>query len=286
MTWETKTKIYRMKADGTEQERLTSLDPSIEDFISSVSTDGSTILFNTFDPEFSTNNEFALVMMNSDGTNRRVIEPENLYAVNARFSYDSNYIIYASYDNDYSKCKLPLPCPDIFIMDIFGNVVNQVTNNGYLNNSPSISPDGKSVVFESTRPIVNGRATNIYIINVDGTNERQLTFSGIGQNSMAPSFSPDGKKIVYASGISGVGEIWVMDIDGTSAMNLTNDTYYDTNPRFSPDGTKIVYESDRYDTGSPDDRYNKEIFIMNSDGSNITRLTDAPGVDSKAVWTP
>jgi len=286
MTWETKTKIYRMKPDGTEQERLTSLDPAIQDFISSVSPDGSTLLLMTDDPEFTNGEDYSLILMNSDGTNRRAIAPDHLPAVNPRFSYDSNYIIYASFDGDFSKCNISLPCPDIFIMDRFGNTMNQVTNNGYLNNEPSISPDGKTVVFYSTRPMDVGRSTNIYRVDVDGTNERQLTFGGVGQSSSSPSFTPDGKKIIYESSISGTKDIWVMDIDGNNAMNLTNDTYYDTHARLSPGGTKIVFESNRYDVGGPDDRINLEICIMDLDGSNITRLTDAPGVDSKPVWTP
>lgn len=86
----------------------------------------------------------------------------------------------------------------------------------------------------------------------------------IGSN---PSFSPDGSKIVFGSVRDGVGDIYMINADGTNLKRLTNTSAYEGEPNFSPDGSKIVFISER------DNSSNGEIYMMNADGSNQKRLT-------------
>jgi TolB protein len=80
-----------------------------------------------------------------------------------------------------------------------------------------------------------------------------------------PSMSTDGKKIVFGSTRYGLGDIIIINADGTEWKRLTNTAAYEGDPSFSPDGEKIVFVSERDGNG--------EIYIMNSDGSDQKRLT-------------
>ena len=83
-----------------------------------------------------------------------------------------------------------------------------------------------------------------------------------------PSLSPDGTKIAFSSDIDGQSgyNIYVMDIDGSNITRLTtNNDAYDQYPSWSPDGTKIAFYSG-------DSIFSSQIYTMNSDGTNQTRV--------------
>ncbi len=108
-----------------------------------------------------------------------------------------------------------------------------------LTNLPAIrgrsdwSPDGGYIVTYS------GEAWNreVYIMDADGSNARQLTPSG--GNSQGPSFSPDGQWVVFTAYFDHPGddhgcEIYIIRIDGTDLRRLTNNDYCDYQPRWGP----------------------------------------------------
>ena len=71
----------------------------------------------------------------------------------------------------------------------------------------------------------------IYIINIDGSNQQNLTNNPA--EDYAPTFSPDGSKIAFVSNRDGNSEIYIMNIDGSNQTNLTNTPEWDMNPSFS-----------------------------------------------------
>src|SRR5229473_3031682 len=88
-----------------------------------------------------------------------------------------------------------------------------------------------------------------------------------------PAWSPDGKKIAFTS----MGEVYVMNADGSNPTRLTNDPAGGSAPAWSPDGKKIAFTS------------MAEVYVMNADGSSPTRLTySRPDWDSadQAAWSP
>lgn len=108
---------------------------------------------------------------------------------------------------------------------------------------------------------------NIWILNTDGTFERNLT-SNNAVASVRPVWSPNGQNLAFYSRQNNNIDIWKINIDGTEIMNLTfHNLGRDEFPAWSPDGTKIAYESSLDLIGSSD------IWVMNSDGSNPVRLT-------------
>ena len=74
-------------------------------------------------------------------------------------------------------------------------------------------------------------------------------------------------------------EIYIMDIDGSNQVNLTQNDNYDGYSVFSPDGSKIAFHSRR-------DDQNLEIYIMDIDGNNQIKLTQSDGLDENPVFSP
>ncbi len=128
------------------------------------------------------------------------------------------------------------------------------------------------IVFVSERD-GNG---NIYIMDIDGKNQRRLTQNG-GRN-VNPSWSPDGMRILYYSypKINGHREFWVMDADGQNQKRLTQNNADDFIDGWSPDGNKIVFNSERDG--------NDEIYIMDADGENQRNLTQNNADDFMPSW--
>ena len=86
-------------------------------------------------------------------------------------------------------------------------------------------------------------------------------------------------KIAFVSDRDGNYEIYVMDIDGSNLVRLTNNNDYDCEPVWSPDGHKIAFVSRRDGTD--------QIYIMNADGSDQTRLTyTGTGSNGAPTWSP
>lgn len=100
----------------------------------------------------------------------------------------------------------------------------------------SWTPDGK-IVYVST---ASGNH-DIWIMNPDGTAQKQLTFDT--HSDFDPSVSPDGRHIVFASERSGITKIWEMDISGENLRQVTRGATSDYLPYHAPDGQAIVYTS-------------------------------------------
>src|SRR5438552_2369655 len=104
----------------------------------------------------------------------------------------------------------------IFVMNADGSHVTLVTNNTALNFGPVWSPDGKRIVFSSTRDAGN---LHIFLMNADGTGVTQLNSGDFTDDD--PVWSPDGKKIAFQSTRDGHEEIYIMNADGTGQTRLT-----------------------------------------------------------------
>ncbi|UCC83486.1 MAG: PD40 domain-containing protein [Gemmatimonadota bacterium] len=82
-------------------------------------------------------------------------------------------------------------------------------------------------------------------------------------------------RVAFHSSRDGNAEIYIMNVDGSDPVRLTDDPAKDAHPTWSPDGTKIAFTSDRDGGG---------IYVMNANGSNPVRVTD--GRDSHPTWSP
>ena len=118
----------------------------------------------------------------------------------------------------------------------------RITFNETDDGSPTFFPDGKRVLFVSSRNEVN----QLYTIDIDGQNE--IHFNPNRYDCYNPTVSPDGKTVAYVSARDGDWEIYLIDADGTNERRITNDIGRSIQPAFSPDGRHLVFVSDRSDT--------------------------------------
>ena len=118
----------------------------------------------------------------------------------------------------------------------------RITFNETDDGSPTFFPDGKRIMFVSSRNEVN----QLYTIDIDGQNETH--FNPNRYDSYNPTVSPDGKTIAYVSARDGDWEIYLIDADGKNERRITNDIGRSIQPAFSPDGRHLVFVSDRSDT--------------------------------------
>jgi len=146
------------------------------------------------------------------------------------------------------------------------------------------SGGGQRIIFTSN--IDEASNFEVYSMNPDGTGITRLTNNSAFDASAV--WSPDGKRVAFVSNRykPGAGaDIFVMNADGTNVVRLTNGSGLNTFPTWSKDGKQIAFASTRAVAGSIDDE-DLDIYVMKDDGTNVTRLTNTPGVDSKPAWSP
>jgi TolB protein len=144
----------------------------------------------------------------------------------------------------------------------------QITDNPALDYFPSWTPDGR-ILFESDR----GGDNDIYVIDPDGRNIVNLT--NHPARDTEASWSPDGRYVAFSSDRSGQLEVWLMDSDGSNLRQLTEGGGHQ--PDWSSDSTKIVFVAKRKS------EY-ENIFVIDLEGTYITRLTTTPAHDFNPCW--
>lgn len=121
---------------------------------------------------------------------------------------------------------------DIWIMNADGTGKNQLTVDVRNNSNPSVSRDGRYIVFGSNR--TSNRC--VWRMDIDGSNPKQLTF---GIDARSPEITPDGQWVVYSDVGSGTQTLWKVSIEGGNQVQLTD--YTSTSPVVSPDGKQIAF---------------------------------------------
>jgi Tol biopolymer transport system component len=170
---------------------------------------------------------------------------------------------------------------EIFTIDVDGRNLQRLTDNNYWDLYPAWSPDGMRIAFLSKR----NNDLDIYIMNADGSDQHMFYDSG----SHDADIDWAGDTIVFTSG----SKIWSIKDDGTRLTQITNPTNAgqwgqanlpigDYDPRLRADGLKIVFER-LEDPESPHGNYN--IFTINSDGTQETRLTNTNYSQGIASWS-
>lgn len=184
---------------------------------------------------------------------------------------------------------------DIFVSDLNGKIVRQLTNTPGYDAEATISPDGKKIVFTSTR----SGDLELYTMNIDGSNVQQIT-NELGYDGGA-FFSPDSKKLVFRASRPKTPEaikvykdllaqnlvqptdleIFTCNIDGSDLRQITKIGSANWAPYFHPSGKKIIFASNHHTQSGR--KFN--IFSINTDGTGLDQLTHDNIFDSFAMFS-
>ncbi|MCX6373605.1 MAG: hypothetical protein NTX16_11125, partial [Actinobacteria bacterium] len=155
---------------------------------------------------------------------------------------------------------------DIYTVRPDGTRLTRLTEYGGWEVSPSWSPDGKHIAYaRSKKGGYFFLYASVWVMNADGSGERQLT----SRNCYGPSWSPDGTMIAYIRAMSsGRAHVFVMNADGSGqrAVVRSESMHY---PMWTPDG-RIVFEPDSLAATGPV----TVLYAVNPDGSGRERFFD------------
>lgn len=252
--------------------------------------------------------------MDIDGSNKTMVSPGHGAHTCAFFQPGEQQIVFASTSHLQGSCPKkpdlpshiryawPLHPYDIYRANADGSGLTALTDNPKYDAEPIVSADGKWIVFGSQRE----GDFDIYRMDVDGSNVQRLTDTE-GYDG-GPWFSPDSTKIVWRAWHptsaaekaqwqknmkqdyvqSTPLDIWVMNADGSNKIRLTDNGATNWAPSWHPDGKRIVFSSNMDDWRDDYKTYghNFELYLINSDGSGLERITYNKIFDSFPMFSP
>jgi Tol biopolymer transport system component len=163
---------------------------------------------------------------------------------------------------------------NVWITNADGTSQQQLTADARSNTRPSVSPDGRYIIFVSNR---TGNDC-VWRTEIGGGNPRQLTN---GPNAQSPESTPDGQWVVYSGSETGPNKLWKVPIDGGSPIQLTD--YTSSRPAISPDGNQIAFRF--VDEQATPKR--QRFAIMTVEGGQRIKAFDLPEpLEQMIRWTP
>lgn len=188
------------------------------------------------------------------------------------------------------------PSYDIFIADRQGNIRRRLTEAPGYDAEATVSPDGKKMVFTSTR----SGDLELYTMDLDGRNLRQITYE-LGYDGGA-FFSPDSKQLIFrasrpkteaeiaeyksllAEGLVQPThmELYICNADGSALRKISDLPNASWAPFFHPSGKKIIFSSNHASTrGLP---FN--LYMIDVDGKNLQQITFDTMFDAFPMFSP
>jgi Tol biopolymer transport system component len=224
------------------------------------------------------------------------------------FMPDGKHIIYASTHASASECPAPpkskdgkylwavYPEFDIYMADLNGIIVKQLTNSPGYDAEAVVSPDGKKIAFTSTR----SGDLELWTMDIDGTNLKQIT-NGLGYDG-GSFFSHDSKKLVFRSSRPKTEkdiaeykallnenvvaptemEIYTCNIDGSNLKQITHLGKANWAPYFHPSNKKIIFSSNHHSTRG----YDFQLYMIDIEGENLEQITWESEFNAFPMFSP
>jgi serine/threonine protein kinase len=168
--------------------------------------------------------------------------------------------------------------PNLWIINVDGTGIVQLTDIPQGACQPSWSPDGNRLVFVSPckKRLESYSGSQLFLINVDGSGLTPIRSPSIGDYD--PVWSPDGRRIAFVSlRVSGVPQVFIYNLEDNTAYQLSDVTLKsNSHPAWSPDGSQIVY------VGS-----DNQIRVMKTDGTGRFLLSrnSSDFINSNPIWS-
>jgi TolB protein len=265
-----------MRPDGTRLRRITK-GRAFERF-SAWSPDGKWIAYVSDRSRPGNDGAYEIYVMRPHGTRLRRVTHDRWPDDQIAWSPDGKQLVFSSGRASGRS--------GISVINVNGTGYRRLTRD--LEAMPAWSPDGTTIAYDRYNPAAGTSGTDeIWLMNRDGSNRRQLTFppeneesaSLNGHDSM-PDWSPDGTEIAFVRGYRGRSDIYVIRADGSGLRRLTDtsDAGHHAWPAWSPNGERIVFVSVS--------RPKPAIYLMNPDGSHQKRLTNGHIDYGYLDWQP
>ncbi len=223
---------------------------------------GGHIVFTCQIYKFQSSNQICI--MNADGSGVRRLTTENdINHYYPSLGPDGSSVVYSQYreDNVY----------EIYEMSVPDGAASRLTDKLGVLNSPEISPDGRSIVFMRWTP--SSDQYQVWLMDRDGANPRRV-LSGAGWD---PTWAPDGDQILFASDRQGSIQLYTVDLDGTGLRRVSNLPAIRGRSDWSSLGLVTTYSGEAW---------HREIFVMNSDGSDEHQVSPAGGNSQGPSFSP
>jgi Tol biopolymer transport system component len=225
------------------------------------------------------------------------------------FLKDGKHVVYASTHLGSEDCP-PVPdrskygnkyiwplydSYDIFLSDTKGNIKKNLTDRPGYDAEATISPDGKTMLFTSTRD----SDIDLYTMHLKSGMIKRIT-SDLGYDGGA-WFSPDGKKIIWRASRPKTDEeikeykellkenlvaptkmeVWIASADGSNAKQVSQLGQANWAPAYMPDSKTIIFASNHeYKRGFP---FN--LYLMNEDGKDLRKISRDKGFDAFPMFS-
>jgi TolB protein len=226
------------------------------------------------------------------------------------FTKDGKHIIYASTHLGGDECP-PVPdrskygnkyiwplydSYDIFMSDLDGHIIKQLTHAKGYDAEGTLSPDGKKMIYTSDKD----GDIDLYIMDLETGKEKRVT-NTLGYDGGA-WFSPDGKKIIWRASrptseedvkeykellaenlVAPINmEVFIADTDGKNVKQVTHFGQANWAPAYFPDSKRIIFASNQeYKRGFP---FN--LYSINEDGTNLQKITHEKIFDAFPMFSP
>lgn len=155
--------------------------------------------------------------------------------------------------------------PQVYLVNIDGTGVEQLTDLSEGACQPAWSPDGSQIAF--TSPCRANRdqypGSSVWLMNADGSSQKVLATAPGGDYD--PAWSPQGDRIAFTSLQDGWPQVNLIGVDGSGRENISGTSAHESKPSFSPSGSQIIYISTRSGVS--------EVWIMAADGSDPQRFS-------------
>ena len=253
--------IYGMRADGSDQRRLSKSD--------GVSGSSPRKLFFQVDPAWSPDGRsiafaskrrgtFDIFVMAVDGTGTR------------RLTATQDDDAHPSWSPDGTRIVFQRGAGPLYVVSARGGRAQRLGDDVAEETHPAWSPDGRWIVYVRREPGSSSR--DLWLVHPNGLGPRRLTH--LQSRVYEPAWSPDSRQVAFVNSSEETNfDLFVVRFVGEAVRRLTRSASDEFAPSWSPDGSEIAFGR------------NGSIVVSDLNGHEET-LTDSIQNDSSAVWRP